>query len=333
MVTEANELTNSSNEYKELETPLEFLFDPINEKRRTYWTDPVNNATELVQYAKNHANEDKYIEIYTSIHDDTVGRIRTIFIDFDLSKESLLEWELNHILQAVDDSEISPVVAKYQETRDVNDLSNEERTKLLDYLSNYETEKLAGMNEEETRSYYYNKIAEGYLKEPFEEAMNVANYFKEKGIMVTVNWSGSKGLHIRIPLSELIFNDNRINNDPKLFILSLAEAIETTVLNKSVKCSTIDYVVLNRNKGLQRLPCTKHSKSKLYSNFIPIGEDYDTAIQHLLLENPSYLPEIVDKQENTNKFLALNIVKEAIATATENKADDNYSDEIGRAHV
>ena len=72
--------------------------------------------------------------------------------------------------------------------------------------------------------------------------------------------------------------------------------------------------------------------SKLYSNFISIGEDYDIAIRHLLLENPSYLPKIVDKKENTDKFLAPSIVKEAIATATENKADDNYSDEYANPH-
>ena len=72
--------------------------------------------------------------------------------------------------------------------------------------------------------------------------------------------------------------------------------------------------------------------SKLYSNFISIGEDYNTAIRHLLLENPSYLPKIVDKKENTDKFLASSIVKEAIATATENKADDNYSNEYANPH-
>lgn len=331
MVTEANELTNSSNENK-LETLYEFFFAPIDEKRRAYWKKPVNNAKELLQYAMKQTNDDKYLEIYTSTHDDTIGIIRTIFIDFDLNKEFMLEWELNHTLKDVDDDEINPIIAKYHETRDVNDLSDEERTKLLDYLSNCETEKLARMSEEEIRSYYYNKIAEGYLKEPYEEAMKVANYFRKQGIMVAVNWSGSKGLHIHIPLSELIFNDNRINNDPKLFIVSLAEAIETTVLDKSARSSTIDYVVLSRNKGLQRLPCTKHSKSKLYSNFIPIGEDYDTAIHHLLLENPSYLPEIIDKQENTDRFLVLNLVKEAIATATKNKADENYSDEYANPH-
>ena len=331
-INESEQLTDSNNYYKQLELIYENLFYPIDEKRRTYWVEPVNNAKELVKFATNNDKSDKYIEIYTSIHDDTVGTIRTTFLDFDLNNESLLKWELNNTLQDVKDSKISTIIDKYHETENINDLSNDEQTKLLDYLNNYETEKLAGMSEEETRSYYYNKIAKGFLKEPFEEAIKVANYFEEKGIRVAINWSGSKGLHIRIPLSELIFDDNRINNDPKLFILSLAEAIETTVLNKSVKCSTIDYVVLNRNKGLQRLPCSKHSKSKLYSNFIPIGEDYDTAIQHLLLENPSCLPEIVDKQENTDNFLVLDIVKEAIATATENKADDNYSNEYANPH-
>ena len=332
-VTESNSQKNNSNQYyKQLKSTYDNLFCPIDEKRLTYWAKPVTNAKELVKFATNNDESDKYIEIYTSINDDEVGTIRTIFLDFDLSNESMLEWELNNTLQDVKDSEISSIIDKYHETENINDLSNDEQKKLLDYLINYETEKLAGMSEEETRRYYYNKIAKGFLKEPFEEAIIVANYFIEQGIMVTLNWSGSKGLHIRIPLNQLIFNETKINNDPKLFILSLAEAIETTVLGKSIRSSTIDYVVLNRNKGLQRLPCSKHSKSKLYSNFISIGEDYNTAIRHLLLENPSYLPKIVDKKENTDKFLASSIVKEAIATATENKADDNYSDEYANPH-
>ena len=331
-VLESDSRRKDSNQYyKELELIYENLFYPINEKRRTYWKTPANNAKELVEYATNHKNEDKYIEIYTSINDDEVGTIRTIFLDFDLSTETRLEWELNHTLKNITDSKVSSAIANYEKNQNITDLTDEERTKLLTYLSNYEAGLIARSSDKEIRSYFYKKIENGYLEEPFEDAMKTVNYFTEHGVDVTVNWSGSKGLHIRIPLDELSFTD-KINNDPKLFILSFAEAIESTILDKPIRESSIDYVVLNRNKGLQRLPCSQHNTTKLHSNFINITDDYSTAIQHLLDSKSNYLPNIVDKKTNTEAFMDLAIVKEAIATATENRTDDNYSDEYANPH-
>lgn len=328
---ESEQLTDSNKYYKQLELIYESLFYPINEKRRTYWEKPADNATELVKYATSNNKNNKFIETYTSIHDDAVGTILTIFLDFDLSKESLLTWELNNTLADVDDAEINSAIERYEKTRDIADLTDKEQTNLLNYLSDKEEKELSELSDEDKQSYFYNKIKNGYLKEPFDEAMKVAEYFREHGVKVIVNWSGSKGLHIRIPLNELSFTD-KINNDPKLFIVSLGEAIATSILEKSIKESTLDYAVLNRNKGLQRLPCTQHNKSKLYSNFIDINEDYSTAIKHLLNDKSDYLPQIVDKKANTEKFMDLAIVKEAIVTATENNADDNYSDEYANPH-
>ncbi len=330
-INESEKRTDSNKYYKQLELIYESLFYPIDEKRRTYWEEPADTATELVKYATSNNKNNKFIETYTSIHDDEVGTIRTIFLDFDLSKESLLTWELNNTLADVDDAEINSAIEKYEKTRDIADLTDKERTSLLNYLSDKEEKELSELSDEDKQSYFYNKIKNGYLKEPFDEAIKVAEYFTEYGVKVIVNWSGRKGLHIRIPLNELSFTD-KINNDPKLFIVSLSEAIETIILEKSIKESTLDYVVLNRNKGLQRLPCTQHTKSKLYSNFIDINEDYSTAIKHLLNDKSDYLPQIVDKKANTEKFMDLAIVKEAIVTATENNADDNYSDEYANPH-
>lgn len=327
-----NRRTDSNQFYKQLEIIYENLFYPIDEKRKgKYWKEPANNAKELVEFATNKNDEDKFIEIYTSINDDVVGTIRTIFLDFDLSKESQLEWELNHTLNTISDSEINSTIEKFKTRQDINDLTDKERTNLLNYLINKEKRKLSELTEEEIQSYFYKKIKNGYLKEPFKDAMKVANYFTEHGVDVTVNWSGSKGLHIRVPLNELTFTD-KINNDPKLFTLSLGEAIETSILHKPIKKSTLDYAVLNRNKGLQRLPVTQHSTSKLYSNFIQLNEDYSTAISHLLHVKSNYLPNTIDKKANTKKFMELSIVKEAISTATENKSEDNYTDEHANPH-
>ncbi len=327
-----NRRTDSNQFYEQLEMIYENLFYPIDEKRKgKYWKEPANNAKELVEFATNTYDEDKFIEIYTSINDDVVGTIRTIFLDFDLSKESQLEWELNHALNTISDSEINSTIEKYKTRQDISDLTDKERTNLLNYLSNKEKIELSELTEKEIQNYFYKKIKNGYLKEPYEDAMKVANYFTEHGVDVTVNWSGSKGLHIRVPLNELTFTD-KINNDPKLFTLSLGEAIETSILHKPIKKSTLDYAVLNRNKGLQRLPVTQHSTSKLYSNFIQLNEDYSTAISHLLHVKANYLPNTIDKKANTKKFMELSIVKEAISTATENKSDDNYPEEHANPH-
>ena len=126
-------------------------------KKEEHWVEPVNNAKELVEFATNNDKSDKYIEIYTSINDDEVGTIRTIFLDFDLSKESILTWELNNTLTDVDDAEINSAIEKYKKTRDIADLTNKERTRLIKYLNDNEEKKLSELSEEDTRIYFYEK--------------------------------------------------------------------------------------------------------------------------------------------------------------------------------
>lgn len=64
-VLESNSRRNDSNQYyKQLKIIYGNLFYPIDEKRRSYWIEPANNAEKLVDYAINCNNEDKYIEIY-----------------------------------------------------------------------------------------------------------------------------------------------------------------------------------------------------------------------------------------------------------------------------
>ena len=307
------------------------LFSPIENKRITGWKKTLPNAEELVKYATKHdKKEPKYIEIYTSV-DDNIGIIRTIFIDFDLTTEQRLKWELSHLAQSqVDDEAIKPIIEKGKE--DIDKLTDEEINHLMGYFKREEESKINGLTDKEIREYHYNKISNGYLKEPYEEAMKVAEYFKRNHIEVIANWSGSKGLHLRIPLDELIFENEAINHDPKIFIMSLAEIIETTVLNKKIRTSTIDYNVLNRNKGLQRLPLSVNEKSKLYANFIKTNSNYEESVPQLLNKESTFIPTIVDKKENTKQFMKLPIVKEAIDTATTNKTDDNYSEEYANPH-
>ena len=329
---------------EELANIYENLFNPIEVKHIGRWFKPVANAEELVIYATNHEKDNNYyknwIELYTSVNDTSIGTLRTIFLDFDLTKKEYLKKELseNIISDILENGSedvnknVLTAIRKYdKENHSINSfidvLTEEEVNKLASYVEGIEEEKLANLTEEEIKSYYFNKIEEGYLREPFKEATTVAKYFNSLGVETVLNWSGSKGLHLRIPLNKLSFQEKRINEDPKIFLNSLAESIETSVLNKPIKTSTIDYNVLSRNRGLQRIPCSKHEKSRLFSNFINPSYDYLTAVDQLEKNVPEYLPSIVNKEENTKRFLELPLVKESIATATTKKATDNYEEE------
>lgn len=162
------------------------LFSPIKNKRITGWKKRLSNAEELVKYATKHDNkEPKYIEIYTSV-DDNIGIIRTIFIDFDLTTEQRLKWELSHIERSkIDDETIKRIIDKGEE--DIDKLTDEEINQLMDYFKREEESKINGLTDKEIREYHYNKISNGYLKEPYEEAMKVADYFKRKNIEVIAN--------------------------------------------------------------------------------------------------------------------------------------------------
>ena len=308
------------------------LFYPIHTKHHGYWKPPLKDAEELINYATNHTKDNKnWIEKYTSIDDKEKGTIRTLFLDFDLTTKSYLKETLtsdiaNDIKDKISDKIEIPIdsetIASF-----IDKLSDTDIKKIAKYVEEAENEKLSNMNEPKTQEYFFNKINHGYLKEPFADAIRVSNYFKKHGVETVINWSGSKGIHLRIPLNELHFEQEAINKDPKLFILSLVASIETAILDKPIKGSTLDYNVFNKNRGLERLPCSKHETSHLYSNFFDPELQYEDAVKHIVLENPSYIPDIVNKDENTKSFLNLSIVKEAIQTATTNNELYNHEND------
>lgn len=308
------------------------LFYPIHIKHHGYWKPPLKDAEELINYATNHTKDNKnWIEKYTSIDDKEKGTIRTLFLDFDLTTKSYLKETLtsdiaNDIKDKISDKIEIPIdsetIASF-----IDKLSDTDIKKIAKYVEEAENEKLSNMNEPKTQEYFFNKINHGYLKEPFADAIRVYNYFKKHGVETVINWSGSKGIHLRIPLNELHFEQEAINKDPKLFILSLVASIETAILDKPIKGSTLDYNVFNKNRGLERLPCSKHETSHLYSNFFDPELQYEDAVKHIVLENPSYIPDIVNKDENTKSFLNLSIVKEAIQTATTNNKLYNHEND------
>ena len=117
-----------------------------------------------------------------------------------------------------------------------------------------------------------------------------------------------------------------------MFLIALAELIETKILDKSRKNSSLDYNVFC--KGMQRVPTSKHNKTLLYANFIKPSFDYLKAVDYLETEEPVYIPEPIDVEENTEKLMSSKIVAEAIKKAeTETNNTTNNSSNIIEGNI
>lgn len=84
----------------------------------------------------------------------------------------------------------------------------------------------------------------------------------------------------------------------KIFLLTMAELIETKILKRTKGSSSLDYAVFK--KGMQRLPTSKHNKTKLHANFIEPSTKYLEAIDYLKEKVPSYIPNLIDTAKIQN---------------------------------
>ena len=296
------------------------LFDPINNKDYgLYWnvsngkTKPLVNANELLKYVKKESKEGSFINRYANLTEELVLE-GSIYLDFDLTNEDYLKAEkglTENVLETLPVTEIDinnssnyheknnnihlkQIQQKYKNNYSVENgftkgfnsfidsLTAGEKGPLKKLVSEKEKEEIKGKTEQEIQKYYIYKFERGYLKEPFKEAVTVANYFESIGVKTVLNWSGSKGLHLRIPITKIDFKGTELAENPeavKLFLNKLAELIETKILNKTYKRSSLDYAVFC--KGMQRVPTSKHNKTKLYANFIKPTYKYIEAIDYL----------------------------------------------------
>lgn len=222
----------------------------------------------------------------------------------------------------------------------IDSLATEEAAVLKGMVKDLEAEEVKGLSEKEVQKYYIDKFEQDYLKAPFKEAVTVAKYFESVGIKSIINWSGSKGLHLRLPITLIDFSEvPELEGNPealKLFLLNMAELIETELLNTTKNESSIDYAVFKR--GLQRIPCSKHEKTKLYANFIESSTDYLTAIDYLEESVPVYVPEVIDKVANTEAFIESGLYKKSVektvneVTATFKNENINSNYEFNGQH-
>ena len=80
---------------------------------------------------------------------------------------------------------------------------------------------------------------------------------------------------------------------------------------------------------MQRLPTSKHNKTKLYANFINPTFNYNKAIEYLEVKVPVYIPEEVDLETNTKTLIESDIYKATIKQAVEDTKIKTYSSEVG----
>ena len=345
------------------------LFNPINNKDfGLYWlvsnnkSKPLEDAEALLEYVEEEVPEGTFINRYANLESDLILE-SCIFIDFDLKAktylkeekgltettlEELIETEIT-IADAEDynsknnKSHLKQIQKKYRKAYSsdngfikgfnyfIDKLTEAESKALKKLVSNKEKEEIAKLkSEEEIQKYFLDKFEQGYLKEPFQEATITAKYFNHIGVKTVLNWSGSKGLALRVPITTIDFKGTELEDNPenvKLFLKALAELIETKLLEKPKGTTSIDYAIFC--KGMQRVPTSKHNKTKLYANFIEPSFKYLEAIDVLEAKVPVYIPEEVDKKENTETLIESDIYKATIKKAVEETKIKTYSSEVG----
>lgn len=332
------------------------LFHPINKKDYgLYWnvsnnkTKPLANAEALLKYVRKESKEGSYININANLDNDLILE-NTIYLDFDLTNNSYLKAEKSlteTVLEELVKEEVDvdkainiskkngnvilkQIQDKYNKSYSIDNgfikgynnfidsLTQSEEGVLKDLVDSKQKEETEGKSEKEIQQYYINKFEQDYLKEPFKEATTVAKYLNHIGVKTFLNWSGSKGLHLRIPITTITFEGTELEENPenvKLFLVALAELIEEKILEKPKRKSSVDYAVFK--KGIQRIPCSKHNKTKLYANFIKPSINYIEAIDYLGVKEPVYIPEVIDSEENTKTLIESDIYKATIKKATE----------------
>ena len=334
----------------------EQLFNPINNKDfGLYWLvsnnkeKPLANSSELLKYVEKEVPEGSFINRYANLESDLVLE-NSIYLDFDLTKKEYLKQEETNTLKVLEElasnvpekDSLKEVEQKYNKAYSVENgfikgfnsfidsLGVTEAKDLAKLVEGKEKEEIKGKSEKDVQKYYINKFEQDYLKEPFKEATAVAKYFESIGVKTVLNWSSGKGLHLRIPITAIDFKGTELEENPenvKLFLKALAELIETKILGRSIGTSSLDYNVFC--KGMQRIPCSKHNKTKLYANFINPSVKYLEAIDYLEAKVPVYLPELINLEENTGKLIASEIYKTAIAKAVEDSTIKTYDSEVG----
>ena len=104
-------------------------------------------------------------------------------MDFDLTKETYIKEEINTdlLLKFFETQNNDKAFkSKDQEIDEfLKQLSDQEIDQLYNFIKNHEKDLISNMDESEIQEHYLLKIKNGYLREPFDEAKKVAEYFNK----------------------------------------------------------------------------------------------------------------------------------------------------------
>lgn len=237
----------------------------------------------------NYINDDtdtkaKFINMYNKEANNTVI-FDKIFLDYDISTDDIISKELKLTEEEVDK------------------LTEEEKANKLELIEKEIAKETANLSEKETRKYYYTKYENRYFINPINEAKKTAKHLKDNfNVDVILNASGSKGTHLRILLEPIPIKN------PKEVLIKFG-----SYLQSELNLDTIDKSVVSSHNRLERIPTSKHNKTKLYGNWFNLNSSYLEILDNMEYKKSLILPLKVDKKTNTNglKDLLLKFDKEA----------------------
>lgn len=229
-----------------------------------------NKVSDIIAYIDDEADDTaKFISMYSNA-DGTI-LFDKIFLDFDISTDDILAKELGLIAD------------------EIAELSEEEKAIKLNEIEETIAEETSGLNEEETRRYYSNKYENRYFITPVDEAKKTALYLKENFNTDSIlNASGSKGTHLRILLEPMELEN------PKEVLIKFGKYLQS-----ELNLETIDPAVTSSYNRLERIPTSKHNKTKLYGNFFRLDTSYLDILDNMEHKGTDILPFKVDKTANT----------------------------------
>lgn len=230
----------------------------------------------------------------------SINAFDKIFIDYDITTEDIISKELKLTEEEVDS------------------LTEEEKADKIEAIEKTIAEETAELSEEKLRKYYYNKYERNYFIKPVNEAKRTALYLKKTfNVDVILNASGSKGVHLRILLEPLeIKHPKEVLNKFGLY------------LQNQLNLDTFDKSVVSTYNRLERIPTSKHNKTKLYGNFFNTDTKYLEILDNMEVKESMILPVKVDKKANTAGIMDLLLSFDKEAEEEIKSINESFSGEV-----
>ena len=146
------------------------------------------------------------------------------------------------------------------------------------------------------REYIFNN---DFLAEPFNDAVKVLNFYRDRGTEPVLISTSGAGFHINV-----FFNPVHLNNPSDVFL-----SYTNMIADKTGVTSLDDAPPKNAVIGTQRTPYSVHEKSGLYGFIIPPDTSYDDYMALLEKNRPTILNDFSYENHLTPDLLREQILK------------------------